>query len=184
VVLDRARGARVPFKPPFVVKPVDGGSAIGVTIVRKKADLERAVRTALRYSRQALAERFIAGREVTAAVLGDRVLPLIEIVPKSAFYDFKAKYMKGMSDHILPARVSPSAARSIRAHALAAHRALGCRACSRVDFIVDRQDRPWVLEVNTIPGMTETSLFPEAARSVGLSFPDTVLEIVRLSLKG
>lgn len=181
---DEAGKARIGLPLPFVVKPVDGGSAIGVTIVRKSSDAARAVRTALRHSSHALAEKFIEGREVTAAVLGDRVLPLIEIVPKSPFYDFKAKYVKGMSDHILPARVSERAAKEIRRHALAAHRALGCRACSRIDFIVDRKDRPWVLEVNSIPGMTETSLFPEAARAVGLSFPETILEIVRLSLEG
>jgi D-alanine-D-alanine ligase len=166
---------------PVVVKPVDGGSAIGITVVRKKSELKKALRTALRYSESALIEKFVKGKEVTAPVLGETVLPLIEIVPKRSFYDFKSKYVKGMSDHILPARLSGKAGESVRAAAVRAHRALGCRAFSRVDFIVDRNGRPWILELNSIPGMTETSLFPESARAAGYSFPEMILEIVRLS---
>jgi D-alanine-D-alanine ligase len=166
---------------PVVVKPVDGGSAIGITIVKRNSQLKNAIGTALRHSRSALVEKFVKGREVTAPILGEKVLPLIEIVPKRSFYDFKAKYMKGMSDHILPARLSKKAEERLRSAALKAHRALGCRAYSRVDFIVDEKDRPWILELNSIPGMTETSLFPEAARASGRSFAETILEIVRLS---
>lgn len=168
--------------PPYVVKPVDGGSAIGVQIVRKKADFHAAAKTALRYSKKILVEKFIPGTEVTAPVLGERALPLIEIVPKSAFYDYRAKYVKGMSDHILPARVSEKTGREIRRIALEAHRVLGCRAFSRTDFIIDRQGRPWALELNSIPGMTETSLFPESAKAAGLTFSEMLLEIVKHSI--
>ena len=174
----------VKIKPPFVVKPVDGGSAIGVTIVRKVSDAKTAIKTALKYSRSALVEKFVAGIEVTAPVLGEKVLPLIEIVPKGSFYDFKSKYVKGMSDHIIPARLNAKAEERVRRAALAAHKALDCRAFSRVDFIVDAKDNPWLLELNSIPGMTETSLFPEAARAAGYSFSEMLLEIIRLSGRG
>jgi D-alanine-D-alanine ligase len=166
---------------PFVLKPVDGGSAIGVAIVRKKSEFFSALKSALKYSKLAIVEKFIHGKEVTAPVLGGRVLPLIEIVPKGSFYDFRSKYVKGMSEHILPARVPEKIKREICSLALKVHQALGCRAFSRVDFIVDEKGRPWVLELNSIPGMTETSLFPEAAKAVGLSFPEMLLEIVRHS---
>ena len=169
---------------PFVVKPVDGGSAIGVTIVRKASQVKPALKLALKHSRQALAEKFIAGREVTAPVLGNQVLPLIEIIPKSAFYDFKSKYDKGGSRHILPARLSPAATALIRRWALEAHNILGCRAFSRSDFIVDKNGRPFFLEINSVPGMTETSLYPESARAAGYSFPDMILEIIRHSRVG
>lgn len=167
---------------PAVIKPVDGGSAIGVSIVQKRSELKKALRRARRYSRAILAEQFIRGKEVTASILGETVLPLIEIVPKSSFYDYRAKYVKGMSEHILPARLPKRTEEQVRHLALRAHLVLGCRGFSRVDFILDDKNQPWVLELNSIPGMTETSLFPEAARAVGLSFPEMLLEIVGHSL--
>lgn len=166
---------------PAVIKPVDGGSAIGVSIINKKSELKKACSLALRYSRQVLIEKFVKGKEITAPVLGETVLPLIEIVPKAPFYNYRAKYVKGMSTHILPARVPPKVEKHIRELALKVHNVLGCRAFSRVDFVVDSQQRPWVLELNSIPGMTETSLFPEAARAAGYSFPEMLLEIIRHS---
>lgn len=171
----------VSFPVPCVVKPADGGSAIGVNIVKKKSDLKRALRNSAKYSSQVLIEKWVKGTEVTASVLGTEVLPLIEIIPKTSFYDFRAKYEKGMSDHIIPAGISPSAANCVRDTALKVHRALRCRGFSRVDFIVDNSDKPWVLELNSIPGMTQTSLFPEAARAAGLSFSEMLLEIIRSS---
>lgn len=163
---------------PVVVKPVDGGSAIGVSIVQKRSELKKAIRRAWRYSQEILVEKFIRGKELTASILGETVLPLIEIVPKSSFYDYRAKYVKGMSEHIIPARIPKRVEEQVRAIALRAHLVLGCRGFSRVDFILDDKNQPWVLELNSIPGLTETSLFPEAARSVGLSFPEMLLEIV------
>ena len=170
---------RIPL--PFVVKPVDGGSAIGVSIVRKPSQIKSAVALALRHSPAALAEKFIAGTEVTAPVLDSQALPVIEIVPRSAFYDFKAKYAKGGSEHVLPARISQKATQEVKRFALSAHRALGCRAYSRSDFIVDRAGKPHFLEINTVPGMTETSLFPESAKAAGYSFPEMILKVIGLS---
>lgn len=167
---------------PFVVKPVDGGSAIGVSIVRKKSEIKKALDAAFRYSSQVLVEKFIPGREITAPVLGDQVLPLIEIVTKNTFYDFRAKYVKGMSRHILPAPISTKAQRRISELALKVHRELGCRAFSRIDFILDKNENPWVLELNSIPGMTETSLFPESAQAAGYTFREMLLEMVRCSV--
>lgn len=171
------------LKLPFVIKPCDSGSAIGVSIVKNRAQLRRAMRAAFRYSDSCLVEKYIRGKEITAPVLGERVLPLIEIVPKNAFYDYKAKYVKGMSDHILPARISKKSETKIKELALKVHRALGCRAFSRVDFILDTEEKPWVLELNSIPGMTETSLFPEAARAAGFTFEEMILEMTWHSLR-
>ena len=169
---------KIRLRLPFVVKPVDGGSAIGVTIVSKNSEIKNAVRLALRHSREILIEAFIPGREVTAPILGGEALPLIEIVSKRSFYDFKAKYIKGMSDHILPARVSKAIETKIKNYALKIRRILGCRAFSRSDFIVDSKGNPWFLELNSIPGMTETSLFPESAAAAGYSFPEMLLKII------
>lgn len=166
---------------PFVVKPVDGGSAIGVTIVSKASQIKPAIKLAIKHSRQALAEKFVAGREVTAPVLGNKVLPLVEIIPNRAFYDFKAKYDKGGSLHVLPARLPARTASLIKKWALEAHNILGCKAFSRSDFIVDKNGRPFFLEINSVPGMTETSLYPESARAAGYSFSKMILEIIRHS---
>ncbi len=172
---------KIKLKLPVVIKPVDGGSAIGVTIVRKASQIKAAVRLALKHSSQALIEEFVAGREVTAPILGEEVLPLIEIVPKRAFYDFKAKYVQGLSDHILPARVSKKTENQIKNLSLQCHKILGCRAFSRSDFIVDKKGKPWFLELNSIPGMTETSLFPESAKAAGYSFAEMLIEIMKHS---
>lgn len=167
---------------PLVAKPAECGSAIGVSIVRKNSELKKALHLALRYSKEAFLEKFIPGKEITAPILGEQVLPLIEIVPKRSFYDYKAKYVKGMSAHLIPPKIPAKATRQIQELALQAHKALGCRAFSRVDFILDEKGKAWALEVNSIPGMTETSLFPESAKAAGISFPEMVLEIIRYSL--
>ncbi len=172
----------VSFKPPYVVKPVDGGSAIGVSIVRSASGASAALKAARKISKRLLAEKFIAGTEVTVPVLNGEALPVIEIVPKGKFYDYKSKYGKGMSNHLIPARITAEADGLCRRYALEAHRALGCRGYSRTDFIVDKQNRPWALELNSIPGMTETSLFPESAKAAGYSFEALLLEMVRESL--
>ncbi|MBI4218240.1 MAG: D-alanine--D-alanine ligase [Elusimicrobia bacterium] len=172
----------VSFSLPAVIKPVDGGSAIGVTVAHKREEVKSAFQTAIKYSQEVLLEKFVKGKEITAAVLGDRALPLIEILPKHAFYDYTSKYVQGMSRHILPARIPAKVAQQVSEIALKAHAALGCRAFSRVDFIVDGNGSPWVLELNSIPGLTETSLFPEAARAAGFSFSEMIFEMVRCSL--
>ena len=145
---------------PAVVKPRSEGSSVGVSIVSNKKEMGPAVELAFKYGRAILVEKHIKGKEVQVGVLGDRALGAIEIVPKEAFYNYKAKYEKGMSEHFFPARIPDETYRRTLAAGLAAHRCLGCAGYSRVDFIVDEQGLPYILEVNTLPGMTATSLLP------------------------
>jgi D-alanine-D-alanine ligase len=163
---------------PVVVKPANEGSSVGVAIARDAAELERACDQALRYDEQVLIERYIEGTEVSVAILGDRALGAIEIVPGQGFYDFGAKYTAGRSSYHMPARLSPERYRGVLAQGLAAHRALGCSGASRVDLIVSELGNEYVLEVNTIPGMTPTSLLPKIAQHAGLSFGDLCVEIL------
>ncbi len=169
------------FLYPVIVKPSRQGSTIGVTKVEKEADLEPAIDLALQFDDQVIIEQFITGIEVTASVLGTRdpeVLPLIEIVSETGFYDYEAKYSKSLSHHIIPARVAPETALKIERIALSAYKALDCRQFARVDFMISRENIPYMLEVNTIPGLTETSLFPDSAKAVGISFSDLVARLV------
>ena len=167
---------------PLVVKPSSEGSSVGVSLVYKKEELDAAVDLAFQFDREILVEKHIRGKEVQVGILGSRALGAIEIVPKEAFYNYKAKYEKGMSDHFFPARIpGPVYQRTLDA-GLAAHRSLGCRGYSRADFIIDENGTPYILEVNTLPGMTATSLLPEIARGVGISFPELVEEILRLAI--
>jgi D-alanine-D-alanine ligase len=167
---------------PAVVKPCSEGSSVGVSIVSNQKEMGPAVELAFKYGRAILVEKHIKGKEVQVGVLGDRALGAIEIVPKEAFYNYKAKYEKGMSDHFFPARIPDETYRRTLVAGLAAHRCLGCAGYSRVDFIVDEQGLPYILEVNTLPGMTATSLLPEIARGAGISFPELVEKILRLAL--
>ncbi len=167
---------------PVVIKPHAEGSSVGVSLVFKREDVARAVELAFRYGGEILVEKFIKGKEVQVGILGDRALGAIEIVPKRAFYDYAAKYEQSMSDHFFPARIPEAAYKRTLDAGLVAHRAIGCRGYSRVDFIIDEKGVPYILEVNTLPGMTATSLLPEIARGVGISFPDLVEEILRLAL--
>jgi len=171
------------LKLPVVVKPAAQGSAIGVSVVIKGEELSSAIKKARKLDKEVLVEKYIPGREVTVGILGEETLPIIEIVPKSKFYDYRSKYAPGGSEHIIPARLEKKVAKETARVALQAHRALGCRAYSRVDLRVDRRGQPWVLEINTIPGMTTTSLLPDAARAVGISFNELVLKIIQYSLK-
>ena len=168
---------------PLVVKPADVGSAIGVTIVKKKTELTKAIRLAFKHSDWAIIEKFIPGVEVTVTVLGETALPVIEIVPKNEFYDFDAKYTPGHSDHIIPARISSSQTKSVKDLALKAGQAMGCEDYYRVDFIVPRKGQPQILEINTVPGMTLTSLVPDAAKAAGISFPALLKTLVGMALR-
>ena len=167
---------------PAVIKPHAEGSSVGVSLVFKREDVAAAVTLALKYGNEFLIEKFIRGKEVQVGILGNRALGAIEIVPKRAFYDYAAKYEKGMSDHFFPARISDAAYTRTLEAGLAAHQAIGCRGYSRVDFIIDESGAPYILEVNTLPGMTATSLLPEIANGVGIPFPDLVEEILRLAI--
>lgn len=167
---------------PVVVKPASQGSALGVTIVRTPTELHRGLQRAWRLSPRALVEEYIRGTEVTVGILGDQPLPVIEIIPANAFYDYEAKYVAGKSTHLIPARLPAKILQQVQALGLAAFRAVGAKAVGRVDLLVNRQMAPFVLEVNTIPGMTPTSLLPEAAHAVGISFDELVLKILEYSL--
>jgi D-alanine-D-alanine ligase len=175
-------GSRLGY--PVVVKPASQGSAVGVSIVKSAKEWPAALMNAFRYDHAVIVEKFLQGPEITVGVLGTQVLPIIEILPQHnrPFYDFHAKYAPGGSRHILPARISPAAARRASALALKACRVLGTRAVARVDFIVDKRRGPCLLEVNTIPGMTETSLLPDAARAAGIDFDALVLKIAEHSV--
>ncbi len=169
---------------PVVVKPASQGSAVGISIVKSAKEWPKALRTAFRYDDSVLVEKFLQGAEITIGVLGDKALPVIEILPQHdrPFYDFHAKYAPGGSRHILPARITPALARRAQSLALAACKALGTRGAARVDLIIDRRRGPSLLEVNTIPGMTETSLLPEAARAAGIDFDALVVKIAERSV--
>ena len=166
------------FGFPAVVKPANEGSSIGVALARDIGDLEHAIEEAFRFDHQVLVERFIDGIEISVAVLNDRALGAIEIAPAEAFFDYGAKYTAGRTHYHMPARLSPEAYRGVLTHAEAAHRALGCTGATRVDMIVSPLGNEFVLEVNTIPGMTPTSLLPKIARHAGLSFEDLAEEIL------
>lgn len=172
---------------PMVIKPALEGSAIGVAIVRRREELAGAVERAFERGRQILAEEFIKGSEITVGVLGNeepQALPVIEIVPENEFYDYEAKYTPGRSRHLIPPRIPKQAERQAQQYAVAAHVGLGCRCFSRVDFVVGAEDHlPYILEINTIPGMTPVSLFPDAARAAGLDFPELVERLIELALE-
>ena len=176
----------IEFGTPVVVKPATQGSSIGVVIVEKEADLTAAVAGAFEYSEQVLIEEFIRGRELTVAILGDdqpQALPIIEIVPHSGRYDYQSKYTKGATEYIVPARLDEATTSVVQKQALAAFKLLGCRGIGRVDVMLGENQSPYVLEVNTIPGMTATSLVPKAAAADGISFAalcEQILQMARL----
>jgi D-alanine-D-alanine ligase len=162
---------------PLVVKPAREGSTIGVSIVHDATGLQAGLDEALRHDTLVLTEEFIAGAEVTVGVLGDQPLPVIQVVPKGGFYDYRSKYTPGQTEYLLPAPLPATILALLQEQAVAACRALGCRGAARVDFIV-RGDELFCLEVNTIPGMTETSLLPKAAAAAGVGFRELVLRIL------
>lgn len=171
---------------PLVVKAPTQGSSIGITFVRQKDELVKALELAFKYDPTVLVEQFIEGVELTAAVLGNDdpvALPLIEIISSTGVYDYEAKYTVGMSDHIIPPRIPREQQNIIKYLALQTYKAIGCRGLARIDFILDTEWNPFVLEVNTLPGMTATSLFPDAARAAGIEFPDLADQIVRLAIE-
>ena len=175
-----------PVKLPLVVKPSRQGSTIGLSIARELDQLPAALDTALAFDAEVVIEKFVDGIEITGPVLGNddlQALPLVEIVPSSGFYDYEAKYTPGATDEIVPARLTPEQTREAQELAIRSHRALGCRGFSRTDMLV-AEDGIWVLEVNTIPGMTPTSLLPRSAEAAGISFPELVHRMVQLALEG
>jgi D-alanine-D-alanine ligase len=172
---------------PIVVKAPRQGSTVGVYIVKKSEELEPAMADAAKYDHELLIEKFVSGRELTIGILGDEVLPILEIIPKGGFYDFTNKYpflnpqAGGAAQHICPASIEPGKTKEIQELALSAFCALGLRVYSRVDVILSRTGEPFVLEINTIPGMTEASLLPEAAAAAGISYVDLCRRVIALS---
>jgi len=168
---------------PLIVKPAGGGSTLGLTLVRSGDEIPAAVAEALRYGEPVMYERFVAGRELTVGVLGDEALPVGEIIPAHEIFDYECKYQEGMAEEIFPAEISDALAAELQELALRAHRLLRLRDFSRIDFIVDDEGRPWCLEANALPGMTATSLLPQAAGAAGISFPELCDRIARLALE-
>lgn len=158
------------FGFPCVVKPNSAGSSVGVTICRSEADLAPAVAFARRFDREILVERFIGGMELSVAIVNDRALGAVEIAPLQGGYDYKNKYSLGATETFVPPRLSPERYRGVLAQALRAHLALRCSGLTRVDMIVSETGNEYVLEVNTVPGMTPTSLVPKIAEAAGLPF--------------
>jgi D-alanine-D-alanine ligase len=176
---ETVRLAQLPFDLPLVVKPVQEGSSVGVSIVKQESQLDAALELAFRHDSAILVEQFIKGQEVQVGILDDLPVGAIEIVPKNEFYDYEAKYTDGMAEHIFPARLEADLYERALQVGLAAHRSLGCSGYSRVDLLVTPTGDCYVLEVNTLPGMTALSLLPEiAAKGAGLAFEALVERII------
>ena len=180
-------GQRPTISVPLVVKPARQGSTVGVVIVKDAIELDSAMAEAAKYDRKLLIEKFVSGRELTIGILGDQALPILEIIPKGGFYDFNNKYpflnpqAGGGAEHVCPAEIDPNKTKQIQKQALHAFRALGLVVYGRVDVLLPDSGDPFVLEVNTIPGMTEASLLPEAAAAAGINYVDLCARIMALS---
>ena len=173
-----------PFKNfPVVIKPSTEGSTIGVSIVKNENEFKKALETAFHYDDNVICEKYIDGKEVTVGILGEEALPVIEIIPKSGFYDFNAKYKKKFTDFVVPAELKKEKSVQIKQIAFNAHKILGCYGMSRVDMKLDSKLNSYVLEVNTIPGLTETSLLPKAAQAAGINFRKLCLRLLDLTIK-
>lgn len=168
--------------PPLVVKPSHEGSSIGLSVVTHMSELEQAMERAFSYDDDILIEEYIKGREITVGILNDEPLPVIEIVPKKGLYDYESKYTTGLTEYLIPAPIDPDFYNRAQELGLAAHKALGCRYFSRVDMRLDNKLGPIVLEVNTIPGLTATSLLPKAAAACGIDFATLCEKIMESAL--
>jgi D-alanine-D-alanine ligase len=180
-------GQRPKMSVPLVVKPARQGSTVGIVIVKNENELDTALKEAAKFDHKLLIEKFVSGRELTIGILGDQALPILEIIPKGGFYDFNTKYpflnpQSGASaEHVCPAKIDATLTKRIHELALRAFRSLGLVVYGRVDVILSGKGQPFVLEVNTIPGMTEASLLPEAAAAAGIGYVDLCLRIIELS---
>jgi D-alanine-D-alanine ligase len=180
-------GQRPTLSLPLVIKPPRQGSTVGVVIVKTERELESAQAEAAKYDRELLVEKYIPGRELTVGVLGEQVLPVLEIIPKGGFYDFNTKYpflnpQTGASaEHVCPAKIDHEKTREIQGMAMRGFRSLGLQVYGRVDVVFAETGEPFVLEVNTIPGMTEASLLPEAAAAAGINYVNLCVRIITLS---
>lgn len=187
MVVERAAKLRkLPFPLPVVVKPASLGSTIGIAIVRHRQELARALRACRRYDREVFLEKYVPGTEITVSILGNEkpeVLPVIQIKTPTGFYDYQAKYSPAGSIHQMPPDLPETVLKKARKISLDAYAVLKCRGLARMEIIVDRKGTPYILDVNTIPGFTETSLFPDSARAAGLSFGAACERLVKLAWK-
>ena len=168
---------------PCVVKPIDSGSSIGVSIAHSKQELEVALYAGLALGGRSVIEQYISGREIQVGILEDKALPSIEIIPKVGFYDYENKYQPGAADEICPAEISPEWEERLAQAALTVFRTLRLSVYSRADFIVTEDGTPWFLEINTLPGMTPTSLLPQEAAAVGIEYGELCERIIHASLE-
>jgi D-alanine-D-alanine ligase len=167
---------------PLVVKPSRQGSSVGISIVQHETHLKEACQIAWHYDNRLLVEQFVAGRELTVGIVDGHALPVIEIQPKHDFFTYEAKYTKGQTEYLVPAPLDKNIEAEVKMLALRANDCLGCRDLARVDLILAESGELFVLEVNTIPGFTETSLVPQAARAAGIEFPDLCARLVQMAL--
>lgn len=167
---------------PAIIKPNDQGSTIGLSICRKKEDIKNALSLAKDYSEKVLVEEFIPGRELTVGVVGDFALPVLEIKPKHEIYDYECKYTSGMSEYIVPADIPNEISEQLQQVSLKAFKALECEGYARIDFRLSPDNKFYLLEINTLPGMTSLSLVPKMAKAVGMSFEELIDKIIQLSL--
>lgn len=174
------------FKFPLMVKPADQGSSVGVSLVKRKFNLKKALKKSFDYSSKIIIEKYLPGTEVSCGVLGNKkpiALPVIEIIPKKDFFDYEAKYDETKCEEIVPARISKKLTRQVQELAIRVFQAIDCRGFGRVDMIISRK-KPYVLEINTIPGLTPVSLFPKEAVAAGISYRGLLDKIIELALEG
>lgn len=188
LVLEKGEKLTKPdFKPPYFVKPHNGGSSVGVSFVRDSKELMTATKLAFKYSDKILIEKYIKGLEVNCGVIGNkkpRALPVIEIHPiAGSFFDYKSKYVMGGSKEIVPARISKRITNKIQEISLKIYKSIGCRGYARIDFILENNINPVILEINTLPGMTANSLLPKEAKAIGITFPNLLDMIITYALE-
>lgn len=171
------------FPLPWVIKPATEGSSIGISIVKEEKDLSSSLEKAFSFGARVMIEKFIPGKEVHIGILGQKILGGVEVRPSLEFYNYEAKYTSGLTDYIIPPEIDEATFGNAKDIALRAHAALGCSGASRVDLRIDENNTPNILEVNTLPGMTTTSLLPKIAKFAGLTFSNLIEEIIRLALK-
>jgi D-alanine-D-alanine ligase len=169
---------------PLIVKPSKQGSTVGLSIVKKESELKPAIEEAFRFDDEVLVEEFIPGRELTVSILGGEALPVGEIIPKHEIYDYECKYTPGMATEEFPAKLTRAETERVQDLARRAFAALKLRGCARIDFRMTPEGEFYCLEANTLPGMTGTSLVPQAAAAAGVTFPELCDKIVRLALEG
>jgi len=173
---------RAPVYFPAIVKPARSGSSMGITIVQDKDAYREACKLAFRFSDEIIVEEYIRGRELTVGILGDEALPVVEVVAQRTFYDYEAKYADTGTRYEVPAQLTPEESQRVRETALAVYKILGCRVMARVDLILTPDGRLFVLEANTIPGLTGKSLLPKAAKARGIEFDDLCVKIIEYSM--